>query len=225
VAGETVVTPAISTVATNWHLWLGFLGASVAIAASPGAGAIQSMSSGLTHGLLRTYWSIVGQELGLMFQLTLVAVGLGAVVAKSVVAFTVVKFVGVAYLLYLAVRQWRASGRDLREQIDGSSQRAGLPLMARGFLVNATNPKALVFYIAVLPQFVAPTAPLLPQYLVIGLTFLLADSIVMSVYAGLATRLLTLLGSRQLRVMNRFFSGLFATAAVVLALVRRAATA
>ena len=56
------------TVASDWHLWLGFFGASIAIAFSPGAGAIQSMAAGLSHGLLRAYWSIVGQELGLLFQ-------------------------------------------------------------------------------------------------------------------------------------------------------------
>ena len=206
------------TVASDWHLWLGFLGASIAIAFSPGAGAIQSMAAGLSHGLLRAYWSIVGQELGLVFQLTLVAVGLGAVVAKSVVAFTIIKFLGVGYLLYLAVRQWRASSRDLTEKISGTPTRAGFPLLIRGFLVNATNPKATVFYLAV-----SPTAPLLPQYVVIGLTFVGVDIVVMSVYAGLATRLLRLLGARQQVVLNRFFSGLFATAAVVLALVRRGA--
>ena len=97
-------------------------------------------------------------------------------------------------------------------------------MLARGFLVNATNPKALVFYLAVLPQFVVPTAPLPPQYIVIGLTIITADIVVMSLYAGLATRLLRVLGARRQRLLNRFFSGLFATAAVVLALVRRAAT-
>ena len=154
----------------------------------------------------------------------LVAMGLGAVVAKSVLAFTIIKIVGVVYLLYLAVRQWRASSRDLTEKISGTPTRAGFPLLVRGFLVNATNPKALVFYLAVLPQFVSPTAPLLPQYVVIGLTFVAVDIVVMSVYAGLATRLLRLLGARQ-QVLNRSFSGLFATAAVVLAVVRRGATA
>jgi homoserine/homoserine lactone efflux protein len=184
------------------------------------------MSAGLAHGLLRSYWSIVGQELGLLFQLTLVALGLGAIVASSLAAFTVIKVIGVTYLLYLAVRQWRASGRDLREQLGASRSTAnGWPLLARGFLVNATNPKALVLYLAVLPQFVIPTAALLPQYLVIGATFILADVMVMSLYAGLATRLLRLLGARQQLVLNRFFSGLFATAAIVLALVRRGATA
>ena len=163
------MTATAHTVATDWHLWLGFFGASIAIAFSPGAGAIQSMASGLTHGLLQAYWSIVGQELGLLLQLALVAVGLGAIDLKSILAFTVIKFVGVGYLLYLAVRQWRASGRDLPEgERDSAASR--IPLLARGFLVNATNPKALIFYLAVLPQFVSPTAPLPPQYLVIGLT-------------------------------------------------------
>jgi homoserine/homoserine lactone efflux protein len=221
----SVITP-VHTVTTDWHLWLAFLGACIAIAFSPGAGAIQSMSAGMAHGLLRSYWSIVGQELGLLLQLTLVALGLGAIVANSLAAFTLIKVIGVAYLLYLAVRQWRASGRDLREQLGGSrSTDSGWPLLARGFLVNATNPKALVFYLAVLPQFVIPTAALLPQYLVIGVTFIVADVMVMSLYAGLATRLLRLLGARQQLVLNRFFSGLFATAAIVLALVRRGATA
>jgi homoserine/homoserine lactone efflux protein len=147
---------------------------------------------------------------------------LGAVVSKSIVAFTVVKFIGVAYLLYLAVRQWRASGLDLRDQIDGSPARDGLPLLARGFLVNATNPKALLFYLAVLPQFVVPDAPLPSQYVVLGLTFVTVDVLVMSVYATLSTRILRLVGARQQRLLNRFFSSLFAIAAVVLALVRRA---
>ncbi|WP_235010288.1 LysE family transporter [Mycobacterium sp. 3519A] len=213
------------TVSSDWHLWLGFLGASIAIALSPGAGAIQSMSSGLSHGLLRSYWSIVGQELGLVLQLSLVALGVGAIVAKSMLAFTVIKFAGVLYLLFLAVRQWRASASALAEKVGGGSTRAGIPLLARGFLVNATNPKALVFYLAVLPQFVVPTVPLARQYLVIGLTLITTDVVVMSGYAGLATRLLRALGARRQRLMNRFFSGLFATAAVVLALVRRAATA
>jgi homoserine/homoserine lactone efflux protein len=213
------------TVASDWHLWLGFLGASIAIAFSPGAGAIQSMASGLSHGLLRSYWSIVGQELGLLLQLTLVALGVGAVVAKSILAFTIIKVVGVFYLLYLAVRQWRTATADLTEKITGPPTKTGIPLLARGFLVDATNPKSLVFYLAVLPQFVSPAAPLPLQYAVIGLTFITVDIVVMSVYAGLATRLLTMLGRRQQRLLNRFFSGLFATAAVVLALVRRAATA
>jgi homoserine/homoserine lactone efflux protein len=219
-----LMATAANTVASDWQLWVGFLGASIAIAFSPGAGAVQSMAAGLTHGLRRAYWSIIGQELGLLLQLTLVTWGLGAVVARSVLAFILIKFVGVAYLLYLAVRQWRAATRDLREGMGGIATRARWPLLARGFLVNATNPKALMFYLAVLPQVVVPTAAMGSQYVVIALTSIAADVLVMSLYAGLSTRLLRLLGTRQQRVLNRLFSGLFASAAVALALVRRAPT-
>jgi homoserine/homoserine lactone efflux protein len=209
-----------------WQVWLTFIGAAILIAVSPGAGAIQSMATGLTYGVRRGYWSILGLELGLMLQLTLVALGLGAIVTGSIVAFNIVKWVGVAYLLYLAVRQWRTATRDLREQLDTSADRGRTALVVRGFLVNATNPKGLVFFLAVLPQFVVPTAPPLPQYLAIGATMVAVDLVVMGLYTGLAVRLLHWMHTpRQQTVVNRTFSGLFATAAVVLSLVRRAATA
>lgn len=210
----------------TWELWLAFLGAAILIAISPGAGAIQSMATGLTHGVRRGYWSILGLEVGLMLQLALVALGLGAVVTSSIVAFTVIKWVGVAYLLYLAVRQWRAATHDLGEKLDAGHDGGRLALVARGFLVNATNPKGLVFFLAVLPQFVVPTAPLLPQYLAIGVTMIAVDVVVMGLYTRLSVRLLRIMHTpRRQTLVNRVFSGLFATAAVLLSLVRRAATA
>lgn len=209
-----------------WQVWLAFFGAAIVISVSPGAGAIQSMATGLTHGVRRGYWSILGLEIGLMLQLTLVAVGLGAAVAGSLLAFNIIKWVGVAYLVYLAVRQWRTATLDLREQVGKSTDGGRLALVVRGFLVNATNPKGLVFFLAVLPQFVVPTAPLLPQYLAIGVTMIVVDLVVMGLYTGLAVRLLQWLHTpRQQTVLNRVFSGLFATAAVVLSLVRRSAPA
>jgi homoserine/homoserine lactone efflux protein len=208
------------------ELWLAFVGAAILIAVSPGAGAIQSMATGLTHGVRRGYWSILGLEIGLMLQLTLVAVGLGAIVTGSIVAFNVIKWVGVAYLLYLAVRQWRTATTDLGERMSAPTNGARTALVVRGFLVNATNPKGLVFFLAVLPQFVVPTAPLLPQYLAIGATMVAVDLVVMGLYSGLAVRLLRWMHTpRQQTIVNRVFSGLFAAAALVLSLVRRAATA
>jgi homoserine/homoserine lactone efflux protein len=207
-----------------FDVWLAFIGAAILIAVSPGAGAIQSMAVGLTHGVRRGYWSILGLETGLMLQLTLVAVGLGAAVASSIVAFNVIKWIGVAYLAYLAVRQWRSVTTDLREQVGKSVDGGRLSLVVRGFLINTTNPKGLVFFLAVLPQFVVPTAPLLPQYLAIGATMVAVDLVVMGLYTGLAVRLVEWLHTpRQETALNRVFSGLFATAALVLSLVRRAA--
>lgn len=206
----------------TWQMWLAFFGAAIVIAVSPGPGAFQSMATGLAHGVKRGYWNIVGLEIGLMLQLTLVAVGLGAAVANSIVAFTVVKWIGVAYLLYLAVRQWRSAPIDLNAQVERAVVGGRVALMVRGFLVNATNPKGLLFFLAVMPQFVVPTAPLLPQYLAIGVTMVAVDLVVMGLYTALAVRLLTWLRTpRQQTVLNRVFSGLFAGAAVVLSLVRR----
>jgi homoserine/homoserine lactone efflux protein len=204
------------------EVWLTFIGAAIAIAVSPGAGAVQSMATGLTHGVRRGYWSILGLEIGLMLQLALVAAGLGAVVTNSVLAFNVIKWIGVAYLVYLAVRQWRTATVDLREQIGKASDGGRLSLVVRGFLVNATNPKGLVFFLAVLPQFVVPTAPLLPQYMAIGATMVAVDLVVMGLYTAMSVRLLNWMHTpRKQTIVNRVFSGLFAAAAVVLSLVRR----
>jgi len=205
-----------------WEVWLTFVGAAIAIAVSPGAGAIQSMANRLTHGVRRGYLSILGLEIGLMLQLALVAAGLGAVVTNSIVAFNVIKWIGVAYLVYLAVRQWRSATVDLREQVGKAMDGGRLSLVMRGYLVNATNPKGLVFFLAVLPQFVVPTAPLMPQYLAIGATMVGVDLVVMGLYTALSVRLLKWMHTpRKQTVVNRVFSGLFAAAAVVLSLVRR----
>jgi homoserine/homoserine lactone efflux protein len=205
-----------------WQVWLAFFGAAIAIAVSPGAGAIQSMATGLAHGVRRGYWSIVGLEIGLMLQLSLVAAGLGAVVTNSILAFNIIKWIGVAYLFYLAVRQWRTATVDLRKQVGRAMDGGRLSLVVRGFLVNATNPRGLVFFLAVLPQFVVPTAPLLPQYLAIGVTMVAVDLVVMGLYTALSVRLLKWMQTpRKQTVVNRAFSGLFAAAAVILSLVRR----
>ena len=210
----------------QWDLWLAFVGASIAISVSPGAGAIQSMATGLNHGLRRGAWSVGGLQIGLMTQLVVVAIGLGAAVAKSVVAFTVIKWAGVLYLIYLAVRQWRTTTEDLTEQIavDVDARGGRFALLVRGFLVNVTNPKGLVFLLAVLPQFVVLSRPLLPQYLTIAATMVVVDVLVMCAYTGLASRLLVWLRTpRQQLLLNRTMSGLFALAAVVLSLIRRGA--
>lgn len=210
----------------RWEMWLAFIGASVAISVSPGAGAIQSMATGLTHGLRRGWWSVAGLQIGLMIQLAVVAVGLGAAVATSLLAFTLIKWVGVGYLAYLAVRQWRVSAQDMGAQVQREVDGGRLSLLGRGFLVNMTNPKGLVFLLAVLPQFVVPTQPLLWQYLTIGFTMTVVDVVVMGAYTGLAVRLLRVLHTpRRQRVLNRALSGMFAVAAVGLSLVRRGATA
>ena len=204
----------------SWSVWLAFLGASVVISLSPGAGAIASMSTGLRYGLRRGYWNILGLQIGLLVQIGIVAVGLGAVLANSALAFTAIKWFGVAYLVYLGVRQWRAGPTDVADAPVVADR--GTTMLIRGFLVNASNPKAVVFMVAVLHQFLEPAQPLVPQYLVIAGTMVAVDMLVMTGYTSLASRVLRLMRShRQQKMMNRSFAGMFFAAATFLATVRR----
>ncbi|OAE12097.1 threonine transporter RhtB [Pseudomonas simiae] len=203
--------------------WLAFFLASWIISLSPGAGAIASMSSGLQYGFLRGYWNAIGLQLGLAMQIAVVAGGLGAILAASSTAFYAIKWFGVAYLVYLAIKQWRALPMDMSE--DAAIRPIGKPMamMFRGFLVNASNPKALVFMLAVLPQFVNPQAPLLIQYMILGATMIGVDMIVMAGYTGLASKVLRVLRTpKQQKRMNRTFAGLFVGAAGFLASLHRA---
>lgn len=203
--------------------WLAFLVACWVISLSPGAGAIASMSSGLQYGFLRGYWNALGLQIGLALQIAIVAAGVGAILATSALAFSLIKWFGVVYLVYLAVKQWRALPSDMASNSAERPIGRPLTLVLRGFLVNFSNPKAIVFMLAVLPQFIDPHAPLVEQYLVMGVTMITVDLIVMAGYTGLASRVLRLLRSpRQQRVMNRSFAALFVGAAALLATVRRA---
>jgi homoserine/homoserine lactone efflux protein len=203
--------------------WLAFFAACWVISLSPGAGAIASMSCGLQYGFLRGYWNALGLQLGLMLQIAIIAAGVGAILATSATAFQVIKWFGVFYLLYLAVKQWRALPADISEEAVVRPIGKPLSLVFRGFLVNVSNPKALVFMLAVLPQFINPHQPLLAQYLIIGATMVTVDLIVMAGYTGLAAKVLRLLRTpRQQRRMNRTFAGLFVGAATLLATIRRA---
>ncbi|WP_417702296.1 LysE family transporter [Pseudomonas sp.] len=204
--------------------WLAFFVACWVISLSPGAGAVASMSAGMQYGFLRGYWNALGLQLGLALQIAIVAAGVGAILATSALAFSLIKWFGVAYLVFLAYKQWVALPSDLDT---GTAERPigrPLALVLRGFLVNFSNPKAIVFMLAVLPQFIDPHAPLVAQYLVMGVTMIIVDLIVMAGYTGLASRVLRLLRTpRQQRVMNRSFAALFAAAAGLLATVKRAA--
>ncbi|MFW3896382.1 LysE family transporter [Pseudomonas putida] len=203
--------------------WLAFFAACWVISLSPGAGAIASMSCGLQYGFWRGYWNALGLQLGLILQIAIIAAGVGAVLAASATAFQVIKWFGVAYLVYLAVKQWRALPADLSDESAVRPIGRPLSLVFRGFLVNVSNPKALVFMLAVLPQFINPHEALLPQYVMITVTMISVDLLVMAGYTGLASKVLRLLRTpKQQRRMNRTFAGLFLGAATLLATIRRA---
>ena len=189
------------------------------ISISPGAGAIASMSSGLNYGFKRGYWNAIGLQLALVVQIGIVAAGAGVLLATSPWAFLVIKWFGVGYLLYLAYLQWKAPVQSIEIAVD-AKQKSIPKLIMYGFLVNMSNPKAIVFLLAVLPQFLDLSQPQWPQYLIMGITMITIDLIVMAGYTGLAAKVLRLLKSpKQQKYLNRTFAVLFAGAASLLSLV------
>lgn len=202
--------------------WLAFFAASWAISISPGAGAVAAMSAGLNHGFRRAFFTIMGLILGIWTQVVVVGAGLGALVAASSTAFSVVKWLGVAYLIWLGIAQWRAPARPLVARADGAPQASARSLILRAWMINAVNPKGTVFLLAVVPQFMTLSQPLLPQYLIIGATLGFTDLVVMAGYAALAARVLGALKSpSHIRALNRTFGSFFVMAGSLLALFKR----
>lgn len=199
------------------NTWLAFLLAAMLIAISPGPGAATSMSAGLRHGYWRALRAIGGLQSALALQLLVVAAGLGALLATSAAAFNVMKLLGAAYLIWLGIRKWRDEPQGIAVG-DASEPATADGLFVQGLLVNLTNPKAIVFMAALTPQFVDPARPRWLQFLILGVTMCGVDTIVMSGYALLATRLRHRLNDlRAVRMQNRFFGGVFVGAGLLLA--------
>ena len=206
----------------EFSTWLTFFAACWAISLSPGAGAVAAMSAGLNHGFRRGYFTTFGLVLGIWTQVIVVGVGLGALVAASSTAFLVVKWAGVAYLVWLGISQWRAPATPMVAQSDEGPTVTRRSMILRAWMINAVNPKGTVFLLAVVPQFMVLSHPLLPQYLVIAATLAFTDLVVMAGYTALAARVLGALKSPyHIRAMNRVFGSLFVVAGSLLALFKR----
>lgn len=195
------------------HLWLGFFLTTLVVALSPGPGAVLSMSVGIRHGYRHALKAILGLQTALLLQLALVGLGLGAVLAASELAFLVIKLAGAAYLVWLGIQRWREP-----LAIGEAGSDVNRAFYRQGILVNLGNPKAIVFIAALVPQFIDPQAPQLPQFAVIALTMCSLDTAVMSCYALLASRFRGALASQQRGLLaNRVFGSIFVAAGALLA--------
>jgi homoserine/homoserine lactone efflux protein len=206
-------------------LWLTFLVASILIAVSPGSGAVLSMSHGLTYGVRQTTSTIFGLQLGLLLLLVVAGAGVGSLLLASEMAFNIVKTVGALYLIYLGLSQWRAKVL-VAPEFQANARPGSTPSLRKrfllGFFTNATNPKGVVFMVAVLPQFIVKDAALLPQLLILALTMCTIDIIVMHGYAFAASSMQRFFRDAQaLKKQNRFFGGLLMAVGAGLFFVKR----
>ena len=209
------------------QVWLAYFLASWAIALSPGSGAVLSMTHGLAYGVQKTSATIAGLQLGLAVILLVAGVGVGALLLASATAFTVVKFAGASYLIWLGLKQWRSPASAAATGGEALPAHAGVPpardRFVMGFFTNVTNPKGIVFMVAVLPQFIDPARTLWLQLLVLLVTTIAVDLVVMHGYAFLASRMQRWLATaRARRAQNRVFGGVLMAMGASLLLVKRA---
>ena len=172
-----------------------FAGASIAMLVFPGPSVIYIVTRSVEQGRRAGLVSMLGVEAGGLVHVAAAALGISAIVASSATAFSVVKYAGAAYLIYLGVQRWRQGGVEL-ERPEPQQQRE---LFRQGMVVNVLNPKTAIFFLAFLPQFVDPSMSVAPQVVVLGLEFIAIAVVSDGAYALIA-------GTLGERVRNSAFA-------------------
>lgn len=191
-------------------LFLLYLMAAVGLSLTPGPNGLLSLTHGACFGLRRTVATVLGGGLGFFILIAASLAGMGALLSASELAFTIAKWMGGAYLVYLGVRVWRSPAPivSLGSHPGGDRTLSPVSMFNQGFLVAVSNPKALIFFAAFLPQFMIPGASFGFQLLVFGGTFIVVEVIYELMLAGLAQRIAPWLG-RHGRWFNRIAGGTF----------------
>jgi len=211
------------------QLWLIYAAAAVGLSLTPGPNGLLVLTHGMRYGWRQTVPTAAGGVIGFLVLVAASLAGLGALLATSEKAFEIAKWIGAAYLVYLGVKTWRAppplppqAGGQATQSaaIAPGNSRAWRRRFAEGFIVAVSNPKALIFFAAFLPQFMQPGAALWLQFLILGGTFGLVELIYELAVAGAAQRIAPWLG-RNGRWFNRVSGATFIGIGGLLAISRR----
>lgn len=186
------------------ELWLVYFVAAIGLSLTPGPNGLLSLTHGACFGFRPTIYTVVGGALGFFLLIAISLAGMGTLLTASERAFTAAKWIGAAYLVYLGIRVWRAPAPALalgtREA--GWGEARSLRMFTQGFLVSVSNPKALIFFAAFLPQFMTPGVSYSVQLAVFGGTFVVVEIIYELFLAVMAQRVAPWL-ARHGRWFNR----------------------
>ncbi len=202
-----------------------FIVTSFVAIATPGPTVLLALSNGARFGTRTALFGLLGAMLSDLILIGAVSIGLGALLAASETAFQILKWIGVLYLLYLGIQLLRTQPQSRHDPSQSLNPTLSHPyrIFLKCLLVALTNPKGYLFFSAILPQFVNPQAPQLPQYVLLALTFTAIDGLVMLLYASGGARAVQLFRTPMTMVwINRFSGGAIVILAGALALYRRA---
>jgi threonine/homoserine/homoserine lactone efflux protein len=223
--GDTV--PSINSVFVSMTLgtWLLYVAAVFVLTVTPGPSVLMCVSTSVNLGARKALIAALGSTTAIVSIMALSAIGLGTALAASETLFTVLKWLGAAYLVYLGISALLSSASEIAVTGGVESSSNGR-LFAQGFFVGASNPKALLFFGALFPQFITPSAPQLPQFLVLGATFIVFELLWLTIYALLASKAKRWLQQpRRAMLFNRTTGVVFLVAAGFVASSKRASAA
>jgi len=200
------------------HTWLLYLVAAVGLSLTPGPNSLLVLTHGALHGHRKTLFTVSGGALGFLALIALSMLGIGALLKASAGALTALKLCGGAYLVWLGIQLWRAPAIHLRADAAPAGAR-GAGLFRQGLLTALSNPKALLFYGAFLPQFIDPSRDLWLQFIVMATIFVAVEILVESLLALLAHRIRPVL-RRVGKRFNRVCGGMFVAMGVALPMTR-----
>jgi threonine/homoserine/homoserine lactone efflux protein len=204
----------------TWTLYLAFVAATAALILLPGPNIMMIVSNSIAYGPKRGLATVAGTSSAMAVFLGLTTLGMTSLVMAASAWFEWLRWIGAAYLIYLGVQQWRAP--PVSETATGAPM-ALSRVFLQGFIVSATNPKVLLFYAAFLPQFVDTAAPVLPQMVLLSITFLVIAAGLDSCFALAAGRIRPLFANPRIgRLQNRLTGSLLIAAGLWLAVTRRA---
>lgn len=201
-----------------WHTWLIYLVAAVGLSLTPGPNSLLALTHGALHGHQRTLWTVAGGSVGFVAVIALSMLGIGALLQASANALLVLKWVGGAYLVWLGIQLWRAPPLQLKPSANAPFARSST-LFRQGLFAAVSNPKALLFYGAFLPQFLDPARSLWLQFAVMAGTFAVIEFMVEMLLARTAHRIRPAL-ERYGKRFNRVCGGAFALMGVALPMTR-----
>lgn len=209
--------------AMDLSLWMTFVAASIALLVIPGPTVVLVLTYALTQGRRVALASAGGVALGDFIAMTASLLGLGALVLASATMFTVLKWVGAAYLVWMGIAMIRGAGKAQAIKIEGAPQLSARAVFRNATVVTALNPKGIVFFIAFVPQFIRPDQPLAPQFAILIATFVGLAAINVLIYALLADRLrATIRRPDVLAWMTRIGGAVLVTMGVFTATLRKA---
>jgi threonine/homoserine/homoserine lactone efflux protein len=200
------------------HTWLIYLVAATGLSLTPGPNSLLVLTHGALHGHRKTLFTVAGGAIGFVALIALSMLGIGALLKTSAEALTMLKLLGGAYLVWLGIQLWRAPAIHLQADAAKTDTR-GAELFRQGLLAAVTNPKALLFYGAFLPQFIDPRRDLLLQFIIMAATFAAIEIVVEYLLARLAHRIRPAL-ERVGRSFNRVCGGMFVAMGVALPMTK-----